>query len=89
MIGNPNYTDSSVSYLATKPGQAHFAKVDTTNTCRECEHWANQRGEKDRYGNLEPARCRKALESMTDPPPVPHSAWACRFFRVANTPPTI
>jgi hypothetical protein len=89
MVGSEHLTSESVSYIMTKPGQAHFARVDTTNTCRECAHWANQRGERNKIGLLRDARCRKALQRLKDPPPVPHSAWACKHFAASPIPPPI
>jgi hypothetical protein len=88
MVGAEHLTEENVSHLATKPGQAHFA-VDDKHTCRECEHWANQRGERTRLGLLKEARCRKALQSLKDIPPVPHSAKACRHFEPNPHPPTV
>jgi hypothetical protein len=88
MVGNPNLFDQDASYLATLPGQAHFA-VDSNHTCRECEHWANQRGERNRIGLLKEARCRKALLSLKNPPPIPHDATACRHFEASRNPPPI
>ena len=79
MIGSQFLTDPNFIHLATEPGQAHFAS-DTSHTCRECGHWANQRGERAKHGILKPARCRKALEHLRDPPPIPHSATNCRHF---------
>ena len=46
--------------LETLPGQAHFVVADAKRTCRECEHWANQSGERSREGLLKEARCQKA-----------------------------
>jgi hypothetical protein len=89
MVGSEHLTEENVSYLATKPGQAHFARVDTNNTCRECEHWANQRGEKDRIGLLKPARCQKARQHLKNPPPIPHNAIACRHFEASPNPPAV
>ena len=86
MIGSQFLTDSNLSHLATEPGQAHFAS-NANHTCRECLHWANQRGERAKHGILKPARCRKALEHLKDPPPIPHSATSCRHFQAAANPP--
>jgi hypothetical protein len=88
MVGTEHLTDENLTHLATKPGQAHFA-VDDQHTCRECGHWANQRGERDRLGLLKEARCRKALQWLQDPPPVPHNAIACRHFEAAPHPPAV
>lgn len=88
MVGSRHLTAPNLQQLATKPGQAHFA-FDLNHTCRECEHWANQRGERTNHGILREARCRKALLSMKDPPPIPHSAIACRHFQAAPNPPEI
>ena len=88
MIGTSYLTESNPVYLATEPGQAHFAIGP--HTCRECEHWANQSGERTREGNLKPARCRKALSlSMNRDaiPPIPHSATSCKHFAPAENPP--
>jgi len=87
MVGNPHLTAINLQQLATHPGQAHFA-IDLNHTCRECFYWANQRGERTKY-ELKPARCRKTLESMSDPPPIPHSAIACRHFQASPNPPEI
>ncbi len=89
MVGSEHMTDENFSYIMTKPGQAHFARVDTENTCRECLQWANQRGERNRLGMLEPARCRKALAYLMNPPPIPHNARACRHFELNTHAPTI
>ena len=88
MVGSRYLTEPNFNYLETKPGQAHFAS-DANHTCRECEHWANQRGERTSLGLLEPARCRKALRSLQDPPPIPHDATACRHFEPAPHPPEV
>jgi hypothetical protein len=89
MVGSQHLTEENVFHVATKPGQAHFA-CDNQHTCRECAHWLNQKGVRDRKGNLKPARCKKALLSTLDPTPeVPHSAWACRHFEANPTPPAI
>jgi hypothetical protein len=87
MVGSKHLTEPNFNHLATEPGQAHFAS-DTSHTCRECEHWANQRGERTRIGLLKPARCLKAL-SLKDPPPVRHGATACRHFEASPKPPEI
>jgi len=87
MVGTSYLTAPNPQQLATQPGQAHFA-VDVDHTCRECVYWANQRGERTKY-ELRPARCRKALMSMPDPPPIPHSATACRHFQASLNPPEI
>lgn len=90
MVGTLHLTDENISHIMTKAGQAHFARVDTANTCRECEHWANQRGERDHKGLLREARCRKALQLTSgNLPPIPHSAWACKHFEAARNPPPI
>ena len=86
MVGSEHLTEESVSHIMTKPGQAHFARVDTDNTCRECNHWLNQKGERTNAGLLKPAQCRKAL---SESPPVPHSARACKHFEASLTPPAI
>jgi hypothetical protein len=86
MVGSDHLTGENVFHLATKPGQAHFA-ADINHTCRECEHWANQRGERTRLGLLKEARCRKALQHLPNPPPVAHTAWACRHFTPSPNPP--
>ena len=90
MVGSPNLTDESASWLATKPGQAHYARVDTSNTCRECVLWGNEKGERTSLGLLKPGLCLKA-RGMTnlDLPPVPHEAWACRHFEAAPHPPEV
>jgi hypothetical protein len=88
MIGSEHLTEESVSHIMTKPGQAHFARVDTDKTCRECEHWLSK-GERTTIGLLKDARCRKALQWVKDTPPVPHSAWACKHFEASPTPPAI
>jgi len=90
MVGSEHLTEENVSYIMTKPGQAHFARVDTTNTCRECVYWLNPKGERTRLGLLKPARCKKALLTTPAPmPEVPHSAWACKHFEANPTPPPI
>jgi hypothetical protein len=90
MIGSEHLTEESVSYIMTKPGQAHFARVDTSNTCRECTWWLNPKGERTNAGLLKPARCKKALLSTPAPmSEVPHSAWACKHFAANPTPPAI
>jgi hypothetical protein len=74
----------------TKPGQAHFARVDTSNTCRECVYWLNPKGERTNAGLLKPALCRKALLMSTGKlPEVPHQAQACKHFEANLTPPAI
>jgi hypothetical protein len=88
MVGSEHLTDENVSYIMTKPGQAHFARVDTKLTCRECDHWLSK-GERTTVGLLKDALCRKARLAMKDPPPVPHSAWACKHFEANPTPPAI
>jgi hypothetical protein len=89
MVGLEHLTDESVSYIMTKPGQAHFARVDTTNTCRECKSWLSK-GQRDSKGNLKPAHCKKALLMTSGKlPEVPHSAWACKHFEASPTPPAI
>jgi hypothetical protein len=89
MIGSEHLTEESVSYIMTKPGQAHFARVDTSNTCRECAHWLSK-GERTNAGLLKDARCRKALlMSAGKLPEVPHTAWACKHFEANPTPPAI
>ena len=89
MVGTDHLTGENVSHILTKAGQAHFARVDTTSTCRECLLWANQRGERDSRGNLREARCRKALQHLGNPPPIPHSARACKHFVLNTHAPTI
>ena len=89
MVGTLNLTGENVSHIMTKPGQAHFARVDTSNTCRECLQWVNQKGERDSQGNLKEARCQKALRALNNPPPIPHNAWACRHFELNTAAPTI
>jgi hypothetical protein len=89
MLGNPHMTMISLEQAETQPGQASFALPNTEFTCRSCEHWANQRGERNHRGNLKEARCRKALLSLRDPPPVPHGAKACKHFAASLTPPAI
>ena len=49
MVGLNYLTNLDPTQLATYPGQAHFA-TDANHTCRECIHWANQRGERTKYG---------------------------------------
>jgi hypothetical protein len=89
MIGSEHLTAESVSHIMTLPGQAHFARVDTQNTCRECLHWG-RKVERNGIGNLKPARCQKALRlTSADLPPVPHSARACKHFEANPTPPAI
>jgi hypothetical protein len=87
MVGSEHLTEENLAYLATKPGQAHFA-IDDQHTCRECEHWANQRGERSKR-ILKEARCRKALQWLKDSPPIPHSAIACRHFTPSPNPPPV
>lgn len=88
MVGKPNLTQTSISQLETYPGQAHFAVGP--RTCRECEHWANQKGERDRRRLLKPARCMKAaLLSPGRLPEAPHQAKACKYFQAAPHPPPI
>ena len=89
MVGSLHLTDENLVHVATLPGQAHFAILDTTYTCRECEYWANQRGERNHLGNLKEARCRKALIYLRNPPPIPHHARACKHFAASPTPPAI
>lgn len=88
MIGTANFTATSVSQLETYPGQAHFAVGP--QTCRECEHWANQKGERDRRRLLKPARCMKAaLLSPAKLQEAPHHAKACKYFQAAANPPPV
>ena len=87
MIGLKYLTGSSLVYEATHPGQAGFAVLNSGKTCRECLMWSNQRGERTKIGNLKPARCRKALEHLKDPPPIPHSATSCRYLQLNPNPP--
>lgn len=90
MVGSPNLTDENVSWIMTLPGQAHFARVDTSNTCRECLHWANKMGNRNAQGLLKPARCMKAAKlSGGKSQEVPHHAWACKHFEENPTPPAI
>jgi hypothetical protein len=90
MVGSEHLTDENVSFIMTKSGQAHFARVDTSNTCRECVHWLNQKGERTNAGLLKPAQCRKALLMTSgDLPVIPHSAWSCKHFEANPTPPAI
>jgi hypothetical protein len=89
MVGSEHLTEESVSHIMTKPGQAHFARVDASNTCRECAQWLNPKGHRNQTGLLIDAQCLKALAMMRDPPPVPHSAWACKHFEANPTPPPI
>jgi len=89
MVGSEHLTDENVSFIMTKPGQAHFAR-DASQTCRECTWWMNRTGSRDRMGILKPARCEKALlMSRESLPEVPHSAWACKHFEANPTPPAI
>ena len=88
MVGSKYLTDENFFHLATVAGQAHFA-CDASHTCRECAHWANMRGERNHQGNLREARCRKALLYLQNPPPIPHSAIACRHFELNTAAPTI
>jgi hypothetical protein len=90
MVGSEHLTEENVSYIMTKPGQAHFAVLNTSNTCRECKSWLNPKGERNHLGNLKPARCQKALRlTSANLPEVPHSAWACKHFEASPTPPAI
>jgi hypothetical protein len=89
MLGNPNLTGISAEQAATMPGQASFALTDTEHTCRQCLMWSNQRGERTKLGLLQPASCQKALQWLKDPPPIPHSAIACRHFEPSPHPPTV
>jgi hypothetical protein len=88
MVGSLHLTEENVAWIVTLPGQAHFA-VDGQHTCRECAHWANQRGDRDPKGNLKPAQCLKALLAMRDAPEIPYRAWACKHFEASPTPPAI
>ena len=91
MVGSRYLTDPDFNQLVTEPGQAHFAS-DNNHTCRECDHWANKRAERDKHLNLKPARCLKALElSMNRDgiPPIPHSATSCRYFQANPNPPEL
>jgi hypothetical protein len=89
MVGSPNLTDENASWIATMPGQAHFA-VSADHTCRECQSWANHRGERTNLGLLKAGRCRKAmLMSSEKLPEVPHQARACKHFEANPTPPPI
>jgi hypothetical protein len=89
MVGSEHLTEENVSYIMTKPGQAHFARVDTSKTCRECVYWLSK-GERTNAGLLKPAQCRKALlMSPGELPAVPHQAWACKHFEANPTPPPI
>ena len=88
MVGLSYLVNSDPTQLATYPGQAHFA-TDGNHTCRECVHWANQRGERTKY-ELSRARCQKAVQMMgEDTTPIPHNANACRHFQAAPAPPVI
>ena len=88
MVGSLYLTNPNVDYLATFPGQAHFA-IDGQHTCRECVHWANRRGERTKTGNLKPARCRMALRWLKEALPIPHTASACRHFEADAESPEI
>jgi hypothetical protein len=89
MVGSLHLTEENILQVATLPGQAHFA-INTDNTCRECVHWSNHRGERTRLGLLKPALCRKALRMSPDKlPEVPHQARACKHFEANPTPPAI
>ena len=88
MVGSQHLTGENLNHLVTLPGQAHFAIVDSKNTCRECLHWLSK-GERDPKGNLKPARCQKALTFLKDPPPVSHRAYAGRHCDAAPSPPSI
>jgi hypothetical protein len=89
MVGTRNLTEENAIWIATLPGQAHFA-IDDTHSCRECQSWGNHLGERTSAGLLRPGLCRKARAmSSANLPEVPHQAKACKHFEANPTPPPI
>jgi hypothetical protein len=89
MVGSLNLTSENLNHIVTLPGQAHFAILNGKNTCRECLKWDNRTGDRTPARLLKPARCLKALEHLENPPPIPHSAYACRHFELNTLAPLV
>lgn len=74
----------------TYPGQARWVDPTIGRSCRECLHWASEKGthSRDSWGALKPQKCweRRRLKKRWGDP-VPHDAIACPAFELNPQPP--